>query len=182
MAVRVKIEGVDREIKRLLRWVDVETKDATQVFKGYAAEHLAVLIRNSPQSSGDFAANWNYSLNTPDTSFEEGRVPPSVDKGEYQQFDPQAIAIGLLHNLGKDAHIKLGDTVYFTNTATHTNHKGIPDPYYQKILDGTMNLRDVNKKVTLTAAMQKFRSKYPRVLKGNQRGALKRKSAGHHMS
>lgn len=182
IGVKIQIKGADLEAKRLLKWFDEEVEGATQIFRGYAAEHLAVLIRNSPQHSGDFAANWNYSLNVPDTSFEEGRVPPPIGDRPYQQFDPQAIAIGLLNNLGKDANIKLGDTVYFTNVSTHTDHRGVPDPYYQRILNGTMSLRDVNKQVTLAAAMQKFRSKYPKVLKGNEAGALKRKRAGHHMS
>lgn len=182
MAAKIKIEGLDRSHKRMLDWLNKEVKGATQVFRGYAAEHLALLIRNSPQESGDFAANWNYSLNVPDTSFEEGRVPPPLGDKPYEQLSPQAIGIGLWHNLGKDASIKLGDTVYFTNRATHEDQRGVKDAYYQRILNGTMNLRDANMKVNFLASIQEFKTKYPRILKGNQMGALKRKFAGSALS
>lgn len=177
MAIRSKIVGMDAVQMKISRWLKRKDKDALKTARGLAAIKLATLIKHSPQYSGDFAANWNYSINTVDKSYDEDQVVQKATGEPYEQFDRPAINLGLAKNRGKDNGLKLGDTVYISNFSTHRNG-GFRDEYYKWILDGTLPLRDVNTKVSLRAAIQKYNDKYGKRLYSYQLGYVKGRRAG----
>lgn len=177
MAIKSKIVGMNAVQMDISRWVKKRSEDALKTARGLAALKLATLIRSSPQYTGDFAANWNYSLNVVDRSHDEYQVVQKSDNKPYQQFDRPAINLGLAKNRGNDNGMKLGDTVYISNFSTHTDHIG-PDEYYKKILKGTLLLRDVNLNITLRAAIQMYNDKYAKRLQSYQLGYVKGRRAG----
>ena len=177
MAIRSKIVGMNAVQMKISRWLKSKEDDALKTARGLAAVKLATLIKHSPQYSGDFAANWNYSINSVDTSYDERQVVQKSDGEPYEQFDRPAINLGLAKNSGKDNGLKLGDTVYISNFSTHTE-RGMQNEYYKWILDGTLPLRDVNTKVTLRAAMQRYNDKYGKRLYSYELGNLKGRRAG----
>lgn len=178
MAIRSKIEGLNAVQMKISRWLKSKEDGALEIARGLAAAKLATLIKHSPQYSGDFAANWNYSINVVDRSYDEDQVVQKATGEPYEQLDRPAINLGLAKNRGKDNGLKLGDTVYISNFSTHRNG-GLREEYYKWILDGTLPLRDVNTKVSLRAAIQKYNDKYGKRLYSYQLGNLKGRRAGN---
>lgn len=119
-------------------FADIE-QIAVGVARGISVELFNKLLDNSPQFSGDFAANWNYSINVVDKTFrplesipgagavpfgraEEGHIPRYAlnDYGHRSQGDPEAIEEGKRRNAGKERRlVKLGQTVFISNTSAH---------------------------------------------------------------
>ena len=144
----------DRVVKGWLKEVEVDT---TKAVKGLAKFTLMKILTRSPQYSGDFVANWNTSVGTPDTSFTENVFGTrSLDEPTFHKGSSPAIA----YAYGKaDAGLSgftLGKTIYLANNIEHPMHikrmkdgsvvfEGVVgDKYGRRIEDGTLHLRPVN--------------------------------------
>lgn len=110
-------------------WSAKAEKLATDVARGLGIDAFRHVLEISPQYSGDFAANWKYSLNFVDTTFDVGVVTPSNKyKGHAQNFraeyafsqgDWPARNYALAANAGRASAFQLGDTAYISNSSEH---------------------------------------------------------------
>lgn len=132
-------------ISAISAWEASAVAELEAVATGYIAEAFRYLVSNSAQGSGDFAANWNYSLNRPDYSF----TRDAVDGGRVRDIvsfvlqdrvmgHPLAVNYAIDHAKAAQAQFKLGDRVYFTNVATHD------EQYAWKIEDNKISFRAGN--------------------------------------
>jgi hypothetical protein len=147
--------------------------------QGLARELLITLVNNSAQFSGDFAANWNYSVGTPNYSFKE-----NVFNGRYLKTAigpygrPQGITSKLImgHQAAlqvalakvKSSGFALGQTIYLTNAAHHD------EPYAEMIESGTVKFRSGNIGHPVARSLALVSTKYS-VITGNQLTTLARK-------
>ena len=160
------LAAVERQVKK---WMDQVEQDAQETARGLSVDLLNRMIENSPQWTGDFASNWRYSINSVDYTYDEGDVPPKPGAivEPWKQFDQPAVQLGKAKNRGKDLKFKLGDDVYISNSSTHD------EPYAQGVFDGSVKLRDVNRRVVLASVLEDFNATYGKVLNANQVKRLK---------
>lgn len=126
-----------------LKWLEEAKEELADTARGLAVTALNYILEHSPQYSGDFVANWNFSINNPDTTFKEAGI---IDTDEawlsgtspLHRGEPRAIALAKSRNKGKDNGYKLGDSFYLTNDSAHN------EPYAQKIENGTIKFRPEN--------------------------------------
>lgn len=119
------------------KWFGAVEKAAAEAAVGLAREALDEVLTYSPQYSGDFVANWKV-----------GRLP--INDFQSGVFTGGKLAKWPLFQMGSrepinyaKAHarwprIKLGETIYLSNSAAHD------EPYAFKIEEGTIRLRPVN--------------------------------------
>lgn len=143
--INVSAKNPGNFISAIAAWEAAAIAELEAVSVGYIAEAFRYLVSNSAQSSGDFAANWNYSLNAPDYSF----TRDAVDGGGVREIvsfvlqdrimgHPLAVNYAIDRAKPVQAQFRLGDRVYFTNTATHD------EQYAWKIEDNKINFRAGN--------------------------------------
>lgn len=130
-------------VKNNDKWLGEVTEEIGHVAKGLTVTALDYILKNSPQYSGDFVANWNFSINTPDDTFIQAKLVDTDKswKGEVEPFklgDYPAIAEARNRNRGKDKGYKLGDTFYLTNASFHN------ETYAVKIETGAIRFRPDN--------------------------------------
>jgi hypothetical protein len=165
-----EFKDLDAFIAKVEQWEKDATETVTAVARGYAAEAYHNLLDWSPQYSGDFTANWVYELNGITPSFRPGLVPsqePTLAQHEKNSYldpraigvsawimgAPEAIAVAIERNAGKDEAFKLGDMVYMHNSAAHD------EPYAMLIQENAIKFRPGNTGATVThatTAMQKY--------------------------
>lgn len=168
--IRPEVKNVEQVRSQVDRWLAKVRKEAEDTARGLGSELVTRLIQSSPQWSGDFASNWRYSLNTVDMSYDTGDIAPRSDQVQpWQQFDRPAVQLGLMKNRGKDASFKLGDTIFISNSSTHDN------VYAKAVFDGSVKLRDVNRKVLLTDVVAEFNREYGAKLDNLTASQLRRK-------
>lgn len=156
----IEIRNVGEVSQTIDKWLEEVEGIATKFCRGVAVRIFEQTLMNSVQYSGDFAANWKFSLNSIDTSFKRDAVPefrnqsevvtwthgkegekqpffsrfmPMDDRGEGARF--HAVSYTLRSNRGRDEAFKLGDTIYISNSAAHD------EPYAEGIENGTIKLR-----------------------------------------
>lgn len=133
----IKVENLDTFDATVQRWfADVE-KAAAEAAVGLAREAFDQLLETSPQFSGDFVANWKVSKSPGDPGFEVDAVGGFNRAAPYKMGDSPAMSYARAN--AKWPKIKLGESVYLSNSAKHD------EPYAFKIERGQINLRDVNK-------------------------------------
>ena len=115
---------------------------AVKYCKGIAVSIFSSVVNKSVQYSGDFAANWKYSLNEVDTSFTPNAVRGLSFATLFKPIDEvgggdslRAVRYAIGNARGNDDAFKLGDTIYISNSAEHD------EPYAMGIEDGTIKLR-----------------------------------------
>jgi len=147
-------------IAAISAWEVAAVAEIEAVAVGYIAEAFRYLVSNSAQSTGDFAANWNYSLNAPDYSF----TRDAVDGGGVREIvsfvlqdrimgHPLAVNYAIDRAKAVQAQFRLGDKVFFTNTATHD------EQYAWKVEGNKINFRAGNEGAPVqrtTVYMQKY--------------------------
>lgn len=165
--IKAEIKNLGEVVDTLDKWLEDVEALATKVAKGLAATTLHNVLNFSVQYSGDFAANWNYSINSIDTTFTPGAVvgPDNISKykfgkepneGSFQALISREMSgsldeapqFALRRNRGKDNSFKLGDTIYISNSAKHD------DAYAVGIETGTIHLKESGNYAPLKRAMQ----------------------------
>lgn len=141
----VVIQNLDKFEADVQSWFKAVRGAAEEAAVGLAKRVFDKVLIESPQSSGDFTANWKVSVGVPDTTFTIGVLKQRQSHPDhegirwdllYKRGDPEAIAYAKSH-----AHwqpIKLGQTIYISNSAEHDEN------YAMKIENGQINFRPVN--------------------------------------
>lgn len=151
---------MDTFVDHLDSWFDKVEAETAHVANGITVELFREILQTSPQSSGDFVGNWQYSINGINRTFNELNLLDQ-DKGLFRAGDSQAITYAKAMNKGRDANYKLGDTFYLSNSAAHA------EPYALKIENGTINFRSYvgNTGETIAKALMAVLPKYINVSK-----------------
>jgi len=147
-------------LKDIQRWADVTARETADIANGIAVEALNQVLRTSPQYSGDFAGNWNYSINVPDVHFEMLHLMRGRKKVPFQAGDLPAIHHAQARNKGRDTGYKLGDTFYLTNAAVHYGEN-----YAVMIETGQIKFRPGHTGATASNAVAHLGSKYKHLTK-----------------
>ncbi len=111
-------------------WLAGTRELAKDVARGLSVKLFYGVLSRSPQFSGDYAANWQYSTGLPNSTFRGGLFPDQkVRIGEYGRISgptsakstghPEAIAYAISNNAGRDAAAKLGVPIFISNSAQH---------------------------------------------------------------
>lgn len=140
-------------------WLLSAVKRVTDVTRGLSVVLFKGVLRNSPQFSGDFTANWKYALNTVDASFTPNVFPDAVGvsekimwgdarRGGYLKVKRTAVSFiagsspainhAMAANKGKAAAFRLGDTINISNSAYHD------EAYAMLIEDNAIKFRPGN--------------------------------------
>lgn len=174
--INVKPTNAKSFIDQISAWEKAARDEVEAVAVGYIGTAFRFLLDHSAQASGDFAANWNYSLNAENYSFTKNAVrnPDEVVdvvdlfKGVSAE-DPLAINYAINNARAEQARFKLGDKVFFTNTATHD------EQYAWKIEKNTIRFRQGNEgapvektKVHMTSMYGYINGTDGDILKGNK--------------
>ena len=148
--IRTKVTNKTEFLRQVNQWVSAVRKDAETLAEGLAYKMLTHILQNAPQFSGDFAANWNVSVGSPNYTFVVGKVNERRDaqyRGRYEEPDyPQATfkrhdlpAIhAALEGWSKLGDFKLGQTLFLANGAEHD------EPYAMLIEDEKIKFRPEN--------------------------------------
>ena len=133
----LKVSGLSEFDNAVKGWLGAVEEVAAQAAVGLAKETFAQLLQGSPQYSGDFAASWRVGYGNVDTSYEQNLfVEPLFIDGPFQRGSRKAIDFA--NGKAKWRPLKLGEHIYLSNSATHT------EPYAWKIESGQINFRPVN--------------------------------------
>lgn len=134
----IKVTNLAEFDADVMAWFAAVEEAAAEAAVGLAKIAFHNLLIESPQYSGDFAANWRVSVGTISAGFTEnavGGVGALGDKA-FQRGSPRAIAYAMGH--AEWPRIQLGQTIVLHNSAAHT------EPYAMKIEEGSIVFRDVN--------------------------------------
>jgi hypothetical protein len=165
----LEVKNVPQVSSQIDRWLAKIQKKAEQAARGYAITFLDRLLLSSPQSTGDFAASFNVSLNSIDTSFRGFRG--NAGDWLFKQGDRPAIQEAKYHAANAFSNFKLGQTIYISNSAVHD------EPYALKVYMNQINFRPENIGADLQAALSIFRLEYAGVLSQSQVRQLQRRKA-----
>lgn len=109
---------------QIRNWTKGVRGAAEGVTKGLAMVMLKHILQHGPQYTGDFVANWNVSIGSPDYSF-NGTNPNTLYGGRYEKTraphkegDPEAINKAL-SSVPPMTGFKLGQTIWLANGAFH---------------------------------------------------------------
>lgn len=142
---------------QLMNWAQRTEQDAVDVTRGLAAELFHRLLQNSPQYSGDYAANWRLSQNVVDTRFERVQIG-MPDEGAYIVGDKPAINYAISANRGLEAGATLTTSFYISNSAVHSG-----DAYALKIERGTIDFRHPNKGQVISRSVGEMFPRYQKL-------------------
>jgi hypothetical protein len=153
----LEIKNKAQVFRQMDDWLAAVEAEIVAVAKGMAREALAVLLENSPQYSGDFAANWNISIGEKDVSFQpllfgDDKAFPSKDP--FIAGDAPAISYALAHNAGRLDGFQLGQTIWITNAAAHDQD------YAWMIENNLIKFRDGNAGEPVFHALQHLQIRY----------------------
>lgn len=149
----LKVTNLDQVFKDLDNWANSVEAECVEVVKGYAFKAYGYMLNRSPQFSGDFVANWNISLDTPDFSFTP--FNPTRDRlGRSRSFDANspnfkrgdkpAMTEAKNRNARALDGLRLGQTIYFANDSHHDQGKHRIEYYAGLIESNQIPLRPVN--------------------------------------
>ena len=148
--IRTRVTNKTEFLRQVNQWMKVVRKDAEAIVEGLAYKMLTHILQNAPQFSGDFAANWNVSVGSPNYTFVVGKVNDRRDaqyRGRYEEPDyPLAPAkrgdlpaiSAALDGWSKLGDFKLGQTIFLANGAEHD------EPYAMLIEDEKIKFRPEN--------------------------------------
>lgn len=157
----LEVSNVGELARQIDAWCKAAEKLAEDVGRGLTVVAFKHVLAISPQYSGDFVANWRYSIGAIDDSWAISNVTgtnkyqktPTGLKHDglpaevaFKQGDWPARNAALSHNRGRDGAFKLGVTVYISNSSVHD------EPYAMKIENNQIKFRDVNPNAGAPAA------------------------------
>jgi len=123
--IRLKVTNLSQFDTEVRAWKARVEAATAQVAKGVAMFTLKAILKTSPQYSGDFVANWNVSIGSPDYTFNPlpvGEFSHYTEDFSYlsKEGDPRAISVAL-SKVSIGAY-KLGQTIWLTNAAHHDDN------------------------------------------------------------
>lgn len=146
--LRVRSRNIDAFATGLDRWLDAVEDEVADVANGLTVKLFNHIVEISPQYSGDFAGNWQYSVNTINTTFTPlNLLDQSPLRIPFLQGGKQAITYAKAMNKGRDTNYKLGDTFYISNSAVHD------EAYALKIENNEIKFRPGNQGGTIARAL-----------------------------
>lgn len=117
------VAGLDEFGSAIDAWLDECEELIAHTARGIAVDAFLNMLRISPQFSGDFVANWNVSVDEPDTSFVPlGGLILRKDGSVRIGGDPHAISEAISRNAGKASTFTLGQSIFITNASHHTDY------------------------------------------------------------
>jgi hypothetical protein len=147
--ITARVEGLDRFDQAFSKFFASVERKVEKRFHQTASTALQWMAQESPQYSGDFAANWKVAINGIDVSFDYQAVSGQADffrdggKNEgarpFQQGDPEAIRYALVRGEPILARAKFGDYVTISNSAARGEFS-----YAWLIEEGKIRFRPVN--------------------------------------
>lgn len=166
--------NIDEAFKAVDGWLEGCSVGAESAARNIAVDALITLADRSPQYSGDFVANWRMSLNTPDLTFKEGLFPDKKYKAKdpFIRGDQKAQDYAFTEAVGKLDNFKLGDTIYLSNSAAHTNKKGGKEHYAWEIEKNKIKFRIGNFGNTIADTVDILMLDYRKVSKATFEGWL----------
>lgn len=121
MSDGLEIPNLDAVFAQIESWVEQQRTFAAQVAKGIAYHALQYITENSAQFSGDFAANWRVTRNTPSPDF----TPQLFDITVHRLAgDPEAIDWARANNRNALQGFTLGEEIHLANNAEHEDLYG----------------------------------------------------------
>jgi hypothetical protein len=113
------------------KWlVQVDTL-AVGVLRGLSVKLFEAVLRNSPQYSGNAVANWKYSVNNKDVSYdnffkelfkdkEEAAWPMEVEPYSKTNPNDAAEAYAISNAVGRELQVQnISDVIYISNSVTY---------------------------------------------------------------
>lgn len=139
-SVMFKVTNADKVFGDIDKWLAEVERETLLIAVNMMWVMLGKATLVSPQYSGDFVANFQFSVGTPSRRFTEGIFPDKQfpTQEPYKRGDTPAVQYALTNNAGRFDRAKLGDTLWLANSAMHH------DLYAWKIEDGLLKLRPVN--------------------------------------
>lgn len=120
--IKLEVKNKAQVLKDLDNWEAAVLKQLEALARGLATEAFVTILYNSPQYSGDFAANWKVSYGAPDKAFDEMVFGKQWgDPDPFIQGDMEAINYAIRQARGSLAGFKLGQTIFIANSAEHTH-------------------------------------------------------------
>lgn len=132
----ISFKNANAFIKGIDSWLEETEKELDQAFRGFCVGAFHKVAMETPQWSGNAASNWKLSIGSPDTSVStellQANTPAAnrvtrADQGAYFGYgfgpplysagDPYAVQVAAARNRGRDTLIKLGSTVYISNSS-----------------------------------------------------------------
>lgn len=133
--IGVEVRNIDKFALGVERWLEKTEDRVMHVANGIAVELFEEVLRTSPQFSGDFAANWQYSINSINSTFNELNLLDDPARPSFGAGSHPAIQYAKTMNKGRDTGYQLGDTLYIANSAYHD------EPYALLIENQQINFR-----------------------------------------
>ena len=138
MSDGVKVNNLPAFDAKVMAWFAAVEKATAKVAVTLANRVFDNILINSPQFSGDFAANWKIAF--------DGSIDYTFDAGVIPEFDPsrpfqrgsQAAIQHAYRNVTWPSDFQLGKTITISNSAKHD------EPYAWKIENGTIQFRPEN--------------------------------------
>lgn len=186
----LKVTNIREVEKGLDAWLAAAEAKITNVTRGLGAVLFKTIVKESPQYSGDFAANWKYSLNSIDHSFTKDLFDGAVSRTEVIRQDlrnsnylftrkypvggfikgsPAAVDYAMAVNKGKDAAFKLGDTIHMSNSAAHD------ESYAMLIEDNKIKFRQGNNGAPARLGAMHFMNAHRTITKARAEGLARTK-------
>lgn len=133
----LKVSGLAEFDAAVKGWLGAVEETAAKTAVSIAKDTFGMLLRGSPQYSGDFTASWRVGYNNVDRTYEQNLFSDDLfSAGPFQQGSHKAMDFARAK--AKWRPLKLGEHIYISNSATHT------EPYAWKIESGQIKFRAVN--------------------------------------
>lgn len=158
--IKLKVKNQKKFTRAINKWIDEATKEAADVARGLAVVGFNQVLEQSAQRSGNFAGNWQFSINQVNYDFKDlGLLSKDADELDwYIMGDLPAINYAISNNKGRDKGYVLGDTFYISNSA----HEGA-DNYAIRIEKGEIEFRPGNMGMPAASAALYLSAYYGRI-------------------
>lgn len=137
----IKIRNVKQAQRSALKWIHQAVEEAEEVARGLAVVGFKQIVEQSAQKSGNFAGNWQFSINSINYEFKDlNLLPEGATRDDwFIMGDSPAINYAYNNNRGRENGFKLGSTIHIANSATE-----VDDPYAVRIESGEVHFRPGN--------------------------------------
>lgn len=161
MSAALKVNNLSEFNSALDSALAAMEREVTHALRGFTVTVFRELVENSPQWSGNLAANWNIGINSESTEYTElsdktGSWYGHSDQqhhGDFQPFvrgAPYAVGVAIGKNLPRTRAIGLRDTVFINNNTPYLDHVEADEsdegksPYIrpENKIDGVVALRE----------------------------------------